>query len=226
MYETFFDTVRPLFGKLKQHQVDGMKNIIEYAMHNAVPRVHLAYMLSTVLHETAAWMQPIREGAMRYGPKYTDKSSRHAVAVLYAKGIVSRNYALPNSAGHSFYGRGLVQITHEENYARLGKEIGADLVSNPDLALEWEYALPILHYGMRDGLFTGISMDVITEDAHNFTNARRIVNGDVRRNGKKLAGYAEVFNTALAEYKPKEQPNEPENTGGSWPPRWWPFQPD
>ena len=131
MDATFFNTVRPLFGgKLRQGQVDGMNKIIEYGMRLGVSRVHLAYILATVYHETARWMEPIREGARRYGPNYTDAQSRQAVAVIFAKGIIRRNYALPDANGNSFYGRGLVQITHKENYAKYGIE------DDPDMALE------------------------------------------------------------------------------------------
>lgn len=226
MDKLFFDTVRPLFKSLKQHQVDGMKNIIGYARDNNVSRVHLAYMLATTYHESAAWMQPIREGARRYGPSYTDRSARNAVAVIFAKGIIRRNYALPDSNGNSFYGRGLVQITWKANYVKLGKAIGVDLANNPDLTLKWEYALPCLYIGMRDGLYTGKSLDMITEENHNYYEARAMINSDKRKNGKKIADQAELFYDALANYDQMENAHETRNIEGTWPPSWWPFRTD
>lgn len=215
----FFDTVRPLFGRLLQHQVDGCNKIIEYAADHRVSRVHLAYILATVYHETGRWMQPIREGALRYGPDYSDASARNAVAVLHAKGIIRRNYALPEPNGHSYYGRGLVQITWPDNYKQFG------VYDDPDTALEWETALRILFEGMLHGKFTGKSL----LDATDYKSARAVVNGDVRRNGARIARYAETFYNALENYVPepkKEVKHGPRKLEGAWPPRWWPFQVD
>lgn len=226
----FFDTVRTLFGgKLRQGQVDGMNKIIEYARENGISRLHLAYMLATVFHETARWMQPIREGARRFGTRYSDKAARNAVAVIHAKGIIRRNYALPDENGNSFYGRGLVQITHKYNYQRLGEAIGVDLANNPDLALDWETALKIMHVGMEKGMFTPDELlDRLSEieTVEDFTAARRIINNDVRKNGAKVARYADIFYLALVDYEPKEAPNGPSNPQSAWPPRWWPFRTD
>lgn len=199
MTPEFFDGVRgQVFGgKLTTGQVDGLNRIISYARKYSFSRLHLAYVLATAAHETAFWMQPIREGARRYGTAYTDAQSRRAVASAVAKGIIRKNYALPGKNGQSYYGRGLVQITHEENYAKQGELLGLDLVGNPDLTLTWEVALPITFVGMARGMFRkGYSLDMIQSEA-DFLAARNIINGDARTIGPAVAGYAKSFYAAL-----------------------------
>lgn len=194
----FFKSIRSLFGgKLTQGQVDGMNKIVEYGYKWEYSDEHLAYVLATTFHETARWMQPIREGARRYGPSYKDSSAKRAVASIFAKGIIRTNYALP--AGpykQSYYGRGLVQITWHTNYKKFAELLGVDLEKNPDLALEWGIALDILFLGMRDGLFTGKALNDYNFPSQ-FYNARAIVNGDTKKNGKAIANEANAFLKAL-----------------------------
>lgn len=194
----FFTSIRSLFGgRLTQGQVDGMNKIIAYGRKWKYSDEHLAYVLATAFHETARWMQPIREGARRYGPKYKDRSAKRAVASIYAKGIIRRNYALP--AGpykQSYYGRGLVQITWHGNYKKFADMLKVDLERNPDLALDWDIALDILFLGMRDGLFTGKAMKDYNLPK-DYKKARAIVNGDVRKNGPVVSNEANAFLKAL-----------------------------
>jgi peptidoglycan hydrolase-like protein with peptidoglycan-binding domain len=44
--------------------------------------------------------------------------------------------------GHQYRGRGLVQITHKDMYKQVGDKIGVDLVANPELVNDPEYAVP------------------------------------------------------------------------------------
>jgi len=188
----FFDTIRPAFrrGKLTSAQVTGLNAIINYGRKTGYSQAHLAYVLATVFHETGQRMQPIREGFCK-----TDGGSRRAVARLFSKGIISRNYALPDKNGNSFYGRGYVQLTHKANYAKWGWE------NDPDRVLEPEIAMCILFEGMHHGMFRkGKSLAMISDNPTlaNFKAARGIINGDVRKNGVRIAHHAIKFHTALA----------------------------
>lgn len=197
--KAFYDAVRgPLFGgRLKQHQVEGLEKIVTYGAEAGVSRLHLAYILATVWHETAKWMQPIREGARRYGPSYSHESAVRAVTSIYSKGIIRTNYALPDGPyRQSYYGRGLVQITWHDNYRNFDTLLGVPLEKEPDRALDWDVALDILFIGMRDGLFTGKGLDDVS-DTTDYRAARAIVNGDGRKYGKALADAGVHFYNAL-----------------------------
>lgn len=201
----FFDVVRKEFRKLSQEQVEGLNTIVRYMSARGVPRAWLAYMLATTHHETAKWMWPIREGAFRYGTKYTDHRARRAVAALAAKGIIRYDYARPHANGHSYYGRGLVQITHKSNYDKFG--IG----DNPDKALEWEHALDIMYRGMVDGMFRKMSLKDLDPNNPDYFNARDIINGDknIKRHGvtigREVARLALMYDHALKHYVPEKK---------------------
>jgi len=203
--QNFFSTVRPLFGgRLTQGQVDGMNRIVEYAKKWEYSRGDTAYVLATIKHETASWMQPIREGARRYGPTYTDAQAKRAVTAIFNKGIIRTNYALP--AGpyrQSYYGRSLIQITWYDNYKKFSDLLGPNFMKFPDLVLEWPYALDIAFIGMRDGMFRKPKLGDFKFPAE-FKAARDIVNGDSaktwggdERMDDKVARYANVFYDAL-----------------------------
>jgi predicted chitinase len=162
-FQIFFDDVRnSLFGgKLSQGQVEGMEKIINYS---TVSLDQLAYVLATVKWETAHTMQPIKE----YG------------STAYLK---SKPY-------WPYYGRGLVQLTWRDNYAKYGLE------KTPDKALEWESSLFVLFDGMTKGLFTGKKLDdYINDNKRDYINARRIINGTDR--AKEIAQIADAYRTAL-----------------------------
>lgn len=156
--ELFYDMVRSSLynGVLSQSQVDGIRYVMSewkrrYGFNNGDIR-HLAYMMATTHHETAFTMCPITEyGSQSY--------------------LMGKDY-------YPYIGRGYVQLTWEENYARAGEAVGEDLVSYPDLALEPDLAAVIMYDGMRDGWFTGVTLsDYFNETTNDPYNARKIING-------------------------------------------------
>ncbi|SEN67559.1 Chitinase class I [Pseudorhodobacter antarcticus] len=197
MTPEFFSVARrSLFsGRLSQLQVDGLTQIVTYGVQNKYSLPDLAYVLATVHHETGRRMQPLREGFTS-----TNQGAIRAVTALYNKGGISTNYALPNNRGKSYYGRGLVQITWEDNYRKFEKLLGIPLVDQPDLSLEWPHALAILFIGMRDGMFRKGSLHDVPDvmaSAEFEASYRGMINGDVRKYGGTIADYAALYFVAL-----------------------------
>lgn len=122
----------------------------------------LAYALATIEHETAGAFEPVNEGWFNdkkfgYEPGFTGKSE--------AK---KRKY----QGGENYYGRGLIQLTHLDNYKSIGKEIGVDLVKNPEKANDPEIAAKILAtYFKRRGVDKLLKQGKVVE-------ARRLINPD------------------------------------------------
>lgn len=171
----FFDLIRadPFGGMLLQDQVAGIVAILdgwERLLPHGDPR-WLAYALATSFHETARTMQPIEEFGKGAGHAYGDPDP---------------------VTGQAYYGRGLCQLTHKDNYRRAGRLIGADLVNHPEDALESDNAVAVLLLGMEHGLFTGKAfVDYFNADDELWREARRIVNGLDRAD--KIAGYGRAF---------------------------------
>jgi hypothetical protein len=164
----FFDGVRAemFHGTLNEAQVDSMSAILdEYEKRNLTDLRWLAYMFGTVYRECGSNMAPVRETFAT-----SDAQARQRLAgAAYAKTDVI--------TGQSYYGRGLVQLTHKGNYAVQGKRLGIDLVNNPDRALEPHLAADIMFHGMINGDFTGKKLaDFFNSRSEDWFNARTIIN--------------------------------------------------
>ena len=195
--KVFFDEVRDEFDrKLTKGQVEGIDAILDYweEQHGSDMIERLAYILATAWHETGTEMKPVREGFAE-----TNAGAIAAVTRLYKRGRISRNYAEPHpQTGQSYYGRGLVQITHIENYRKLGHVLGIDLVSHPDLALSLDVSVRCLVDGMYQGLYTGRKLgDYIRRGSVDYRGARRIINSLDK--ASTIAKYAARFESALEE---------------------------
>jgi hypothetical protein len=170
----YFDSVRPsLFGgKLTNQQVEGQEAVLgEWELQFVEPvmtdRRWLAYMLATTIHETASTMWPIEEYGKGQGMAYGKKDPE---------------------TGQTYYGRGYVQLTWRDNYAKATKELGlkgdADLEWHAAMALDPQIAADVMFIGMRDGWFRSDSkgrqtlaryFSATVDDAY---GAREIINGD------------------------------------------------
>jgi putative chitinase len=202
----FFAVVRSsLFaGRLTQPQVAGMDAILnEWDASGLRDERWLAYMLATAYHETGQRMQPIAENLNYSATGLRRTFARYftvAQARLYARKqemIANRAYAnrMGNGSeasgdGWRYRGRGLVQITGRDNYARFG------IADNPDAALDPVTAVKIMFVGMQTGAFTGHKLsDHFTSTKADWINARRIINHTDR--AADIAGYATMFHASI-----------------------------
>lgn len=189
---------------LKQGVVNGHTAILDGWLKTGIEdRRQLAYVLATAFHETGGVMRPVTEnlnysaeGLRRTFPKYFDAVSASEFA-RKPEEIANRAYAgrMGNGSagsgdGWRHRGRGLVQITGRDNYARYG------IADDPDQALEPTMAVTILIDGMVAGRFTGHKLaEYFGSGEADWINARRIINRLDR--AVDIAGYAKSYLAAL-----------------------------
>ena len=195
----FFDSVRiSLFsGKMSQGIVDTLNAILDAChKYNVNSPEQVAYILATAKHEAYHPEYNPDWHAVREGYAMTNAGAIRVVTSLFNAKKISKNYALPQPNGFSYYGRGLVQITHPGNYQAVGKRLGIDLYGNPDLALRLDIAAEILVVGMKEGIFTGVNLNrYFSPGKSDPLNARSIINGTDQQ--VRIAGMYEKFLTAL-----------------------------
>lgn len=177
----FYDIVRKRLygGPLTQSQVDGINAVLdEWEKRKLTDLRWLAYMLATDKHETNATMQAVREAYW-----------------------LSEEWRKAHLRYWPYYGRGLVQLTWQENYRKMGEFLHLPLVEKPDLALEIGCAVQVLFEGMLKaetgvGDFTGRSLEMFFNDTKDDpVGARTIINGTDK--AQLIAGYHYDFLAAL-----------------------------
>lgn len=165
----------PFGGRLTPAQKDGLTRILDRWDEEGLEDDRwLAYMLATVFHETGARMQPCEEqGGLKY--------------------LKSKPY-------YPWYGRGLVQITWEDNYKRFG-------LKRPEQALEWPKSLDIMFVGMTTGAFTGKSLkQYFNARKDDPVGARYIINKQDK--AKFIVGYHKNFLDSIEAAKNPEASQE------------------
>lgn len=147
--------------------------ILQECQRQGLLRNQAAYVLATAYWETNRTMQPVREAYW-----------------------LSEEWRAKNLRYYPWYGRGFVQLTWETNYESMGRRLGLDLTTDPDVVMRPDTAALILVVGMREGIFTGKKLDnYITLKASDYRGARRIVNGMDKASA--IAELAEDYEAAL-----------------------------
>ena len=201
----FFGAVRPMFGgKLTETQVQGLNILLKAT--EGLPLTHRAYLLATAHHETAKTMQPVRETLAT-----SDDQAIRRLDAAWSKGQlkwVSKPYWRRDVDGKAWFGRGYVQITHKDNYARAGQMVGVDLVRDPSAALNPTVAARLLVDGSRKGIFTGKRLaDFLDGPRPDYVGARRVINGLDR--AAQIADLAEGYERALRAAETAPEPVKP-----------------
>lgn len=203
-----------VFGtRLSAKQVETIEVILDEATKRDLPLRDTAYVLATTRHEVGSSMQPIRENlnytsAASIRRTWPSRFKSDAAAKPYVRnpqGLANKVYGgrLGNTDpddGWNYRGRGFPQTTGKENYERSGKIVGVDLVKEPDRMLEPRIAAITMIESMVRGLYTGKKLsDYLSGSTADYVNARAIINGDVKKNGRAVANYAMAFEKALIE---------------------------
>lgn len=161
------DFINFLEGKKLKKQLDidskrNIANLFETCLQfNVTDLKEVAYILATVHWETNRTYNPIEE----YG-----KGRGHDYGVPY------------KGTGKVYYGRGFVQLTWYNNYARFTQILSrlgynVDLINYPEQACNADIAAKIIVAGMRDGNFTGHRLDDYFNPLKaDWFNARQIIN--------------------------------------------------
>ena len=182
--KAFFDRVRPLFrgGTISTAQLSGIQCKLDAFGAAGCPLSYVAYGLATSFWETDQTMRPVREIGRGKGKAY-------GVAGMHG--------------GQIAYGRGDVQLTWADNYAKADAELGLKgaLTSNSDLALDPAVSARIMVEGMLEGWFTGKRLASYLPASGpatlaEFTQARRIINGTDR--AAQISAIAAVFQDGLS----------------------------
>ena len=155
-----------------------------------------AYYLATAQHETGFCFNHVPELGKGSGKKYGNSIS--VIDTLGYRGTKGKTYS------NVFYGRGLIQLTHEDAYKYISTKIGLrkdELYINPDKALEPKVSYDIMTYWMQNnipntkGAGRTIQEYTSTVGLVDYLGARRIVNG--KDEDRKIERYATIFEILL-----------------------------
>lgn len=125
--------------------------------------------LGTIRAETAGF-DPIDEGISQYNTSPSGTPGHHPFDLYDHRTDLGNDN---DGDGALYKGRGFVQLTGHDNYQRVGKQIGVDLLADPDLADQSDVAAKILARFLKNR--EAAIRQALADD--NLKEARRLVNG-------------------------------------------------
>lgn len=89
-----------------------------------------------------------------------------------------------------------MHLTWKSNYKKAQDKFGVNFVDSPDLAGDFKYAVPIMVWGMEEGMFSGKKLnDYINAGEVNYVGSRYVINGQDQ--APLIASYAKRFEAIL-----------------------------
>lgn len=118
-----------------QDRIPLRDGLVDHAKSAGIRGQELAHFVSQMAHETGNWQH------MEEQPPQGARNPQRYFARKYEGRKILGN--VKRGDGYRFRGRGYVQLTGRDNYTRAGRDLGIDLVNNPDLAAQPDVAAKI-----------------------------------------------------------------------------------
>ncbi|WP_134705446.1 hypothetical protein [Rahnella sp. CJA17(1/100)] len=206
-YERLHSSFSPNTPPLKSVSKENLRKIVKrlnsfYAEQlEYKPNLYkLAYMLATTRHETYHFtdQEYFSEQPEVGNEEYFNKYDPVRADTQVRKDAAKANENTVEGDGFKYRGRGCVHLTWKINYRKAMVKYGVNFVATPDLAGDFNYAVPVMIWGMENGVFTGRKLsNYMNEATIDYLNARKIINGNDQKT--LIASYAEKFQLILEE---------------------------
>ena len=206
-YERLHSSFAPNTPPLKSVSKENLRKIVKrlnsfYAEQlEYKPNLYkLAYMLATTRHETYHFTDQkyFSEQPEVGNEAYFNKYDPVRADTQVRKDAAKANENTVEGDGFKYRGRGCVHLTWKINYRKATVKYGVDFVATPNLAGDFNYAVPVMIWGMENGVFTGRKLsNYMNETTIDYLNARKIINGNDQKS--LIASYAEKFQLILEE---------------------------
>lgn len=132
--------------------------------------------------------KPIKENGKNKPNKFA--LALHRKPEIIANVVYSNrmgNGTIESGEGWKYRGRGLKQLTGKDNYTRCGQALGIDLVSNPDMLLDPEYA------ALSAGWFWNANKLEKFADVEDLEGMTKKINGGLIGYADRLARYKAIL---------------------------------